>query len=88
MTSKLDIAKAVINCAAGAGVSKVVHDIIKNNTDTETTAEAVKVAAGSIVIGSMVADRASEHVSAKVDKIAAWYADLKTKKSPTDTTSD
>lgn len=84
MTNKLDIVKTAINFAAGAGVSKVVHDIIKNNTDPETTADTLKVAAGSIVLGSMVADRASEHVNAKVDAIAAWASKLKDKKTPTE----
>lgn len=82
MTNKLEIAKTAINIIAGAGVSKVAHDIIKNNTTTDTTADAAKVFAGSLVIGSMAADAASKHVSSKIDAIVAWRADLKSKKNP------
>lgn len=73
MSDKFAIAKLVINLAAGAGVSKVVNDIISNNTTVETTADAVKVWTGSIVIGSMAADAGSKHVNAKVDQVAAWW---------------
>lgn len=73
MSDKIAIAKLVINLAAGAGVSKVVNDIISNNTTVETTADAVKVWTGSIVIGSMAADAGSKHVNAKVDQVAAWW---------------
>jgi hypothetical protein len=73
MSDKLAITKLVVNVAAGMGVSKVVNDIITNNTTIETTADAVKVWAGSVVIGSMVADAGSKHVNAKIDSVANWY---------------
>lgn len=73
MSNKLAIAKLVVNAAAGAGVSKVINDIIQNNTTVETTADAVKVWVGSGVIGMMAADAGSKHVNAKFDSVAAWF---------------
>ena len=83
MSNKFAIAKMAINFAAGAGVSKVVNDIIQNNTTVETTADAAKVWTGSIVIGSMAADAGSKHVSAKVDAIANWWQNRKTAEETT-----
>jgi hypothetical protein len=73
MSDKLAIAKLAINVTAGLGVSKVVHDIIANNTTVETTADAVKVWTGSLVIGSMVAEQASSHVNRKFDATVNWW---------------
>lgn len=67
------IAKALVNIASGMGVSKVVHDVIENNTNVETTADAVKVWTGSVVIGGMVAEHASEHVNRRFDRTVAWF---------------
>jgi hypothetical protein len=78
MSNKLAIAKLAINFAAGAGVSKVVNDIIRNNTTVETTNDAFKVWTGSIVIGSMAADAGSKHVNAKVDAVVNWFEARKT----------
>jgi hypothetical protein len=72
-SEKINLAKFGINLISTVGVSKVVRDIIQNNTDVETTADAVKVWAGSLVIGGMVAERASEHVNRRVDGAVAWW---------------
>lgn len=71
--SKFAIAKMAINFVAGASVSKVVNDVIRNNTTVETTWDAAEVWMGSVVIGSMVADAGSKHVNHKMDRIAAWW---------------
>lgn len=63
---------------ASVGVSKVVNDIIKNNTDIVTTSDALKVWSGSIVIGSMIAEHASEHVNRRVSEVIAWRRSRKT----------
>jgi hypothetical protein len=72
-SEKINLAKFGINLISTVGVSKVVRDIISNNTDVETTADAVKVWAGSLVIGGMVAERASEHVNRRVDGAITWF---------------
>jgi hypothetical protein len=73
MSGNLAMAKLAINIVAGLGVSKVVNDIITNNTTIETTGDAIRVWAGSLVIGSMAAEAGSKHVNAKVDQLANWY---------------
>jgi len=57
---------------ASIGVSKVVNDIIRNNTTVLTTADAIRVWTGSIVIGSMVADVAAKHVDQRVTEVIEW----------------
>jgi hypothetical protein len=77
MSNIAPIAKLVTHVVASVGVSKVVNDIIRNNTEVVNTADAVKVAAGSIVIGSMVAEAASKHVNNRMTAVAAWYTGRK-----------
>ena len=58
--------------AGSVGVSKVVNDVIRNNTNIITTADAVRVWCGSVVIGSMVADHASRHINDRITEIVEW----------------
>jgi hypothetical protein len=71
------ITRLAVHIVSSIGVSKVVNDIIKNNTNVVTTADAIKVTAGSLVIGSMVAEKASRHVNDRVDSVFAWYQSRK-----------
>ena len=81
MSDKLTIAKLIANTAVGIGASKIANDIIRNNTDIETTADAAKVWVGSVVIGSMVAEHAKEHASTKIDNAVAWWESRKEAKT-------
>lgn len=72
-SEKIKVFKFVAQIATTMGVSKVVRDVITNNTDVETTADAVKVATGSFVIGGMIAEQAHEHVNRRIDSAVAWY---------------
>lgn len=83
--TKLAIAKFVINLAAGVGVSKVTNDIISNNVTVNSTEDRIKVAIGSVVLGSMISDMASEHVSKSIDQMARLW---KNRKHVTDTTDE
>jgi hypothetical protein len=74
MSNGLVITKLAANLICAAGVSKVVNDIIVNNTNITTPGDAVKVWTGSIVLGSMVAEHASKHVNGRIDSAAAWFA--------------
>jgi hypothetical protein len=78
MSTKLDISRLVVQTVASVGVSKVVNDMIKNNTTIETTADAVKVWSGSVVLGSMIAVQASKHVNERIDAVIAWNEGRKT----------
>ena len=83
MSDKLPIVKLAVHVIASLGVSKVINDIIQSNTNVETTADAVRVAAGSVVIGSMIAEHASNHVQARLDALSAWHASRKATEVPT-----
>lgn len=78
MSGQLTTLKLAAQVVASFGVTKVVNDVITNNTTVQTTADAVKVWAGALVIGSMVVDKAAEHIGSRVDQAADWYASRKT----------
>lgn len=78
MSEKIKIAKFVAQIATTVGVSKVVRDIITLNTTVETSADAAKVAIGSLVIGGMVAEHAHEHVNSRIDGAVSWYESRRT----------
>jgi vancomycin permeability regulator SanA len=77
MSNALVITKLAINVVAAAGVSKVVNDIIVNNTNVATPIDAIKVATGSVVLGSLIANHASKHVNDRIDAAHAWYVNRK-----------
>jgi hypothetical protein len=86
--TKLGIAKLVINIAAGLGVSKITNDIITTNTTVNDNGDKIKVAIGSLVIGSMVGEMASDHVNAKIDAVANLWQSRKIKTSPVEMTGN
>jgi ABC-type arginine transport system ATPase subunit len=71
--TKTEITKRIVSIVVGLGTTKIVNDIVENNTDTETTADKVKVKASSLVIGAMAADATSEYTNRKIDEITAWW---------------
>lgn len=71
--NKIEITKAIVNFAVGAGTTKIVNSIIKNNVQPENAYETATVFAGSVVLGSMVADASKKYTSAKIDEMAAWW---------------
>lgn len=73
MSNGVTLVKIGVHVVASIGVSKVVKDIILNNTNVVTTADGVKVIVGSLVLGSMVAEHASNHVNRQFDKAYDWY---------------
>ncbi len=82
MSSTLPVVKLAVQFVSSVGVSKVVYDIIKLNTNAETTADAVKVLTGSVVLGSMIAEHASKHVNDRMDAVVAWNESRKKNDSP------
>lgn len=80
----VQIAKAATKFIVGAGTSKIVHTIIKNNVDPQNTYDTVTVFAGSLVIGSMAANATQEYTDAKIDKFVAWCRELKSTKETTE----
>lgn len=83
-TNQLALVKLAVNVVASASVWKVVNDVIRNNVAIETTADAVKVWTGSLVIGSMVADQAQKHVNYQLDRGIEWLENRKDEQKGSD----
>lgn len=66
------LARFALQAASTIGVTKVVHDIIRNNTDIVVPAHKAMVWVGTFVIGGMVTDQAATYVDGKVDKFIEW----------------
>lgn len=58
-----------VKIVAALGVTKVITDVIKVNTVAETMVQKVAVNIGGFVLGSMIMDKASEHVNAAIKAI-------------------
>lgn len=79
MINKLDLAKKAVNIVVGAGVSKIVHNFISNNTLPEQSLPArAAIAVSSVVIGMMAREATERFTSDQIDKIAEWW-DLEVK---------
>jgi hypothetical protein len=65
--------KLAVNVISALGVSKVVGDIIKNNTTVLTGSQKFLVNAGGLVLGSMIVEQASNHVNRTIDDIVEWH---------------
>lgn len=68
------IVKAGVHIVAAFGVTKVLGDIVKNNTTIATATDKVLVNAGSLVLGSMIVEKASNHVNEQIEGVITWYA--------------
>lgn len=73
--NKLDIAKLAISAVVGAGTTKIVVAIIKNNVQPDKITEKVAVASAAFVLGSMAADASKQYTDAKIDEIANWITE-------------
>lgn len=62
--------KTVVSFVVGSGTTKLVGDIIENNTDYEDKTDKVRVYAASTVLGWMVADAATKYTDRLVDETA------------------
>lgn len=71
---KLAITKKAVNVVVGAGVSKIVHNFISNNTLPEQSLPAkAAIAVSSVVIGMMAREATEEFTNRQIDKIATWW---------------
>ena len=73
----LEITKFAASAVVGAGTSKIVHSIIKNNTHAKTLLDTISLVAASYVIGSMAADATKKYLDEKIDAAVAWYHSVK-----------
>jgi energy-converting hydrogenase Eha subunit E len=80
VSSSLPIGRLAVQVVSTVGVSKVVNDIIANNTNVLTTFDAIKVWTGSIVIGAVIVETTSNYVDAKMIQLATWNEARKAEK--------
>jgi hypothetical protein len=65
----LPVIKGVAQIVAGLGVSKVVTQVVQNNTTVVTLTDAILIRVGTLVISSMAIDQASSHVGKIIDDV-------------------
>jgi hypothetical protein len=71
--TKLDLAKTAVTFVVGAGTTKIVGGIIKNNVSPENAADTVAVTSATLVIGMMAADRTKKYTDALIDETIVWF---------------
>lgn len=82
------VVKLGINIVSSLGVSKVLNDIVANNTTVVTTVDALLVKAGTLVLGTMIVGQASNHVNHTIEGVVAMFNkndDDKPTETPPDT---
>jgi glutaminase len=68
------IVKAGVHLVSALGVTKVLGDIIKTNTVVNSSFDKILVNAGSLVLGSMIVDKASTHVNEQIENVVTRLA--------------
>lgn len=69
--SKLEMIKIGARLLVGISTSFTVKEVIANNlTDPETTAQACKMAVGTVMIGALAAEAARGYIDDVVDGVA------------------
>jgi hypothetical protein len=69
---KASTVRFFVQLLAGASVEKVMRDVIVNNTNINTTFDAVRAWSASVVLGGMVADQAGKFVDTRFNEVLAW----------------
>ena len=80
---KLDIVKKVCGVVVGAGTGILVREVLSNNTSPKNWHETARVAVGSFVIGSIVAEAAKRWTDQQIDKIATAITEYQESKFET-----
>ncbi len=70
---KIKLAKTVISTVVGLGASKVVAQVIANNTHPEDMKDKIMLFAGAAAIGGMVSDAAKKYTDKSVDQVVDLY---------------
>lgn len=71
--TKTEIAKKATSFVVGLGTTTIVRSIVQNNVAPENVTQKVTVTAGTVVLGSMVADVSKAYTDAKIDQVVAWW---------------
>jgi hypothetical protein len=84
MSNELLFVRLATQLVAGMGVSKILGSIVQNNVVIATPLEAVAVKAGSLVLGSMLVEQSSNHITQQIDNVTTWW---KSRKEDTEETT-
>ena len=74
------IAKKTITFVVGAGTAKIMHDIIANNVEADTTYQKVAVTSASFAIGGAVSEMTKEYTDAQIDELVDFVKKIKNRK--------
>lgn len=77
MIDKLDLTKKVASIIIGAGTTRIVTGIIKNNTAPDKIQDKIAIASAGLVLGAMASDATKKYTDAKIDELAAWYKETR-----------
>lgn len=75
--SKLDVTKKVAKIIVGWSTAWTVGNVIANNTNPDNKFRKAEAVVGGVVVGSMVADAAEDHIDRKIDDLVAHYKGTK-----------
>ena len=70
---KIYITKRIVSGIIGYGTSKIVHQVIKNNTEIETTRDWVGITSTRYLAAYVAADMSKTYTDAKIDEIVDWW---------------
>lgn len=73
----LAIVKMAVHLVAVAGIFKILRGIVDSNVETETFAEKAQVYAGTLVIGELIAEHASDYTDKRVDQTIELIHEVK-----------
>jgi hypothetical protein len=82
--SHLQIVKGVVHIVSMAGVTKLVSEVVKNNTVAVTMLDKVLINTGSLVLGSLVGKHASNHVVEQLDKLDKYQVTIEKENDETE----
>lgn len=80
---KIEFVKKTVSLIVGIGTAKIVHEIIKNNVDTESVTSKVTVTAASTAIGGAVSELTQQYTDRQIDDIVDFFQKIKNRKNVT-----
>ena len=79
------IVKKTVTTIVGIGTTKIIHDMIENNVDTDNVYQKVTVGSASVAIGYAVSETTSNYTDRKIDEaVALWKKHVTNRKTPTE----
>lgn len=79
MFNGIPVVKLVFHAAGTLGVQKILNDVVAQNTSVVTSFDAIRVAAGNLVLSSMLMQIASDHIDRRWYEMTSWMEEKKEK---------